>query len=404
MYLSREIEKVLKKAEHQTKVILLTGPRQVGKSTSIRHTFSEYTYITLDNENDLFLAKSDRALFFRDREFPLIIDEVQYAEELLRSTKKVVDEKDGKGLIFLTGSQTYELFSLASESLSGRVTILEMNTLSCREIYDCSYELPFVPSEDYFADRHVRMKPYTNIWAQIHRGFMPEMLDPERDWEWFYRDYVRTYIERDIRRIINIKDEIKFRKLLVSLAARSAEVLVYDSIARDVGVDIKTVQSWVSVIAASGLIKIIHPFHNNYIKRAIKAPKLFFMDTGLMCYLVGWKSAESAENGAMSGSIFETYVVSEIIKSFINAGRDTNSIFYYRDKDKKEIDLVIEQEDTLYPIEVKKGATIDRSWTSNFSVLNKISDHTIERGCVICRCDEKRNITEDAIAVPIDYI
>ena len=404
MYIMRHIEKVLKKAENQTKVILLTGPRQVGKSTAIKKTFPNFAYITLDNEDDLNLAINDRTLFFKDRKFPMIIDEVQYASELLRSVKRIVDERDDKGMIFLTGSQTYELLALSSETLSGRISILELLGLSCREIYKISFDQPFIPTDEYIHTRKKYVSPYKDLWKRIHRGAMPELLDKNRDWEWFYRDYIRTYMERDIRKIVNVKDEMKFRNFLVSLAARSGSLLIYEDIARDVGIDIKTAQHWTSVVAASGIIKIIHPYYNNAIKRAIKTPKIYFMDTGLLCYFVGWKTMESAENGAMSGAIFETFVVSEVIKSFINAGKDIENIYFYRDRDGREIDLVIDEDNTLYPIEIKKGATIDSKWSKGMSALNRITDHNVYRPCIICRCDEVRNVKDNIIAVPVEWI
>ena len=404
MYLHRHIEKILKKAEKQTKVILLTGARQVGKSTSIREIFQDYEYITLDDENELGLALTDRTLFFKDRNFPLIIDEVQYAKELMRAIKLVSDKSDKKGQIFIAGSQTYELLSTASESLAGRITILEMSSLSCREIFHVPFCDAMLPTEEYIEQRKKHMIPYTKLWERIHRGSMPELLDEERDWEWFYRDYIRTYIERDVRKIVNIKDEMKFRSFLVSIAARSGQLLIYQDVANDVGVDVKTVKNWLSVVAASGLIKMIHPYHNNAIKRAIKTPKLYFMDTGLLCYFVGWKTYQTAQNGAMAGNIFETFVVSEIIKSYINAGNSTDQIYYYRDKDKKEIDLLIEEENVLYPIEIKKGAAVSRDWIKNFSVLDKIKEKTVGNGAVICQVDKPIPITQSVTALPVEYI
>ena len=403
MYIERHIEKTLKKAERQTKVVLLTGARQVGKSTIIRKTFPDYEYITLDDDNELILARNDRTLFFKDRKYPIIIDEVQYEKELMRSIKHIVDESADKGRIFLTGSQTYELLSEASESLSGRISILEMSGLACREIYNTDFDDPFIPSSDYLNAREEELCPYNGIWNRIHRGSMPELMDPDRDWEWFYRDYIRTYIERDVRKVINIKDEIKFRSFLVSLAARTAQILVYDDIARDVGVDIKTVQSWISAIAASGLIKIIHPYHNNAIKRATKAPKIYFMDTGLVCYFVGWNTIQSARNGAMSGELFETFIVSEIMKSYMNAGKDLDKIYFYRDKEKREIDLLIEEGNTLYPIEIKKGAAIQKDWTKNFGALSGIKDHKVASETVICQIEKKMPITDSITAIPVEY-
>lgn len=404
MYKNRTIEAILQKAGTQTKVVLLTGARQVGKSTVIQHVFPEYEYCTLDDENELILAKNDRVLFFKDRHMPLIIDEVQYAPELFRTIKLHVDRNADKGQIYLTGSQRYELMSEAAESLAGRITIIEMSGLSMRELVDDDTKDAFIPTSEYLEMRQKIAAPVIDLWQIIHRGSMPEMQDEGRDWEWFYRDYVRTYIERDVRKIINIKDELKFRSFLISIAARSGQILVYEDVARDVGVDIKTIQSWLSVVSASGMIRIIRPYQNNAIKRAIKSPKLYFMDTGLLCYLVGWNTARSAKNGAMSGHIFETFAISEIIKSHMNAGKSLDKIYYYRDKEKNEIDLVIEDDNVLYPIEIKKAATLDAKWSKAFSPLNKVSDKKIADGTVICQVDRVIPINDNARAIPIFMI
>ena len=404
MYLHRAIEKTILKAEHQTKAVLITGARQVGKSTTIRELYPDYTYITLDDENYAGLARTDSTLFFRDIKYPVIIDEAQYAPELFRAIKRIADADNTKGRFFLTGSQSYELLSSASESLAGRISIVEMGGLSLRELFHINFTRPFVPDDSYIQERGEYIKPYPEIWSVIHRGSMPELLDPDRDWEWFYRDYVRTYLERDIRRIINIKDEIKFRNFLTCLAARSGELLVYQELANEVGIDIKTAQSWVSVIAASGLIRILHTYQNNIIKRAIKTPKLFFMDTGLLCYLTGWSNANVLRNGAMSGNIFETFVVSEILKSYGNAGSGTDGIYYYRDKDKKEIDLLIEKGNMIYPVEIKKSGSISKDWIKNFGVLDKISGKQVGRGAVICLAEKRLPINDKVDALPIEYI
>lgn len=404
MYLKRHIENILKKAEKQSKVVLLTGARQVGKTTSIKKLYKNYEYVTLDNENDLILANEDRNLFFRDRKFPIIIDEVQYAKELFKEIKYRVDKSPKKGQVFITGSQTYELLSSTAESLAGRVSILEMPSLSLRELFKVKLNTPFIPTENYIKEREKELKSYSNLWDKIHRGSMPEMLDTSRDWDWFYRDYIRTYIERDIRKIINIKDEIKFKKFLIAIAARSAQIVVFEEIAKEVGIDIKTVQSWLSVIASSGLVKIVNTYQSNLIKRIIKSPKLFFLDTGLLCHLVGWTTAETVKNGAMAGHIFENFVVSEILKSFLNYGKNLDNIFYYRDKDQKEIDLIIEDNNTIYPIEIKKSATIQKDWSKNFSVLSKITNKSIGKGYVVSLVEKPVTITSNVTAIPIEYI
>ena len=405
MYLHRSIENVLEKAIGQTKVVLVTGARQTGKTTVIQNTFSDYNYITLDDENMLRLAKTDPSLFFKDQEYPLIIDEVQYAEELFRTIKLIVDRNPQKGQVILTGSQTHKLMEAASSMLVGRMSILEMSSLSLRELFKVEYSKPFIPTERYIKERKNHLAKYDDLWKRIHRGSMPELLDENRDWEWFYRDYIRTYLERDIRKIINLKDELKFRSFLISLAARSGQIIVYEDIASDVGVDIKTVQNWLSIVETSGIVKLIHTYKNNAIKRMIKSPKLYFMDTGLMCYLVGWKTYEQAKNGAMSGNIFETFVVSEIIKSYFNAGMDIKDrLFYYRDKDKKEIDLLILEDGIIHPIEIKSAASVRKDMIRNFSVLGNKKEISVGRGAVICLSENIVPITESVDALPIEYI
>ena len=404
MYLKRHIEKTLKKAEKQSKVVLLTGARQIGKTTTIKKLYNKLQYVTLDDDNQLFLAKQDRNLFFKDKTFPIIIDEVQYAKELFKTIKLLADKSPKKGQIFITGSQTYELLSSATESLAGRVSILEMAGLSLREINKIRFNKAFIPNNQYFEERKKEIKCYPNLWKTIHRGSMPDLLDNKRDWDWFYRDYIKTYLERDVRKIIALKHELKFKKFLISIAARAAQVIVYEEIARDIGVDIKTVQNWLSVVTASGIVKLINTYQNNIIKRVIKSPKLFFLDTGLLCHLIGWLSPETAQNGAMAGHIFENFIVGEILKSFLNEGRSTDNIYYYRDKDKKEIDLIIEEDNVIYPVEIKKSATIQKDWIKNFSVLSKIKDKTVASGIVLCLSDTMLPIDENSWAVPIEYI
>ncbi len=404
MYLYRHMEMALRKAVKQSKVVLLTGARQVGKSTSIREIFPEFEYITLDDENDLRLAIEDKPLFFRDRRFPVVIDEIQYARGLMRTVKQIVDKSTQKGQVIMTGSQSYELLSEASESLAGRICVLKMSGLSCRELCAVDYHEPFLPTTEYRIERGKKIRPYDDLWGKIHRGMMPELLDPERDWEWYYRDYVRTYLERDVRRIINVRDEMKFRSFLVAAAGRSGQLLVYEDLAKDVGVDVHTIKSWLSVLAASGLVYIVHPYFNNHVKRMIKTPKIYMMDSGLLCYLLGWNSPETAKRGAMSGEIFESFVVSEILKSYMNAGHGTEKIYYYRDKEKREIDLVIEEGRRLYPIEIKKGATVSRDWIKNFSALERIPDCEIGEGAVICQAEKAVPISENVYALPIEYI
>ena len=405
MYIKRHAEKVIEKATKQTKTVLVSGARQVGKSTLIQNRFSNYEYITLDDDNELMLANNDPLLFFKDRDEKIVIDEVQYAKVLFKTIKLIVDKNSKKGQMILTGSQSYELLSLASKHLVGRVSIIELPSLSLREKYKLNFLKPFIPNIIYLKQRKEELVEYKNIWDDIHRGSMPELLDSKRNWNWFYRDYIKTYLERDVRDTISLKDELKFRQFLVSLAARTGQVVVYQDIANDIGVDIKTVQSWLSIVVASGIVKLIHTYKNNIIKRAVKSPKLFFMDTGLVCYLTGWGTPAQTKNGAMAGNIFETFVVSEIIKSYLNQGLDIEDwLFYYRDRDGKEIDLIINDNNDIYPIEIKMASTIKTDMIKNFSVLNDVKDINLKQGFVICQIDKETNITEDIKAIPINMI
>ena len=405
MYIKRHAEEVIKKATKQTKTVLVSGARQVGKSTLIQNRFSNYEYITLDDDNELLLANIDPLLFFKDRDAEIVIDEVQYAKGLFKTIKLLVDKNSKKGQMILTGSQSYELLSLVSKYLVGRVTIIELSSLSLREKYKLNFSKPFIPNRTYLKQRKEELVEYKNIWDDVHRGSMPELLDSKSDWNWFYRDYIKTYLERDVRDAISLKDELKFRQFLISLAARTGQVVVYQDIANDIGVDIKTVQSWLSIVTASGIVKLIHTHKNNIIKRAIKSPKLYFMDTGLVCYLTGWQTPTQAKSGAMAGNLFETFVVSEIIKSYLNQGIDIeDKLFYYRDKDKKEIDLIINDNNDVYPIEIKMASTIKMDMIKNFSVLNNVKDINVKQGFVICQIDKETNITEDIKAIPINMI
>lgn len=403
MYIQRAIENSIQRILKQYKVILLTGPRQVGKTTLLQKQYgTKYKYVNLDNINDLTLAKSDQQLFFQKFSMPLIIDEVQYAPELFRQIKYLIDQGDEKGKVILTGSQTYNLLHGTSESLAGRIAILSMPSLSLREITKSSKNAPYLPS---LADLEARENlSWNDIWKILQRGFMPTLQDETMEWELYYSNYVRTYIEKDIRQIVNIKDESSFYKFLVALAARTGQMLVLNELAAQVGVSAPTIKNWISLLETSGIIRLLMPYHNNFTKRLVKTPKVFFMDTGLVCFLLGWNTPQVLANGAMAGNIFETFVVSEIFKGYLNAGRDINNIFYYRDHDQKEIDLLIKDGDVLYPIEVKVSATPQKKMIGNFAVLNNLKEVKVGRGALICMCQEATFIDENNIALPVDCI
>ncbi len=403
-YYYRLMEETLDKYLRQFKVVLITGPRQVGKSTMLKNCLLDrYEYVTLDDINELDMAKNDPAQFLRNHPKPIIIDEVQYAPELFRQIKWEVDRSDACGQYCLTGSQTYELMKNVGESLSGRIGVIELSSMSFREMESVKFNIPFVPTNEYLEIRKQKLVKLNDVWETIHRGSMPALLDKSMDWTFFYGSYVKSYIERDVRDVLSIRNVSLFYKFLTAMAARTGELFIPNDIANSLGVSLPTVQAWTSVLEASGLIKIVQPYANNALKRATKTPKLYFMDTGLVCYLVGWNNKAVLMNGAMAGSVFETFVVSEIIKSYKNAGLNTSHIFFYRDREQKEIDLVIENGGTLYPIEIKKSAQPATAMAKNFPVLNNVQDRIVGQGCIICLSDSLCGVSESLTIIPVEY-
>ncbi|MCQ2973233.1 MAG: ATP-binding protein [Bacteroidales bacterium] len=404
-YLPRLIENTLLKYLKQFKVVLLTGARQVGKSTLLKHLLSDnYEYITLDDIIEYDLAKNDEVQFFQNHKTPLIIDEIQYSPNLFKRIKYLVDQQDTKGIYCLTGSQTYQLMKNVSESLAGRIGILELPPFSIRELQRINFNEPFLPTDSYFENRKSCLNTNIEIWEKIFRGSMPELINKDNDWHFFYNSYVKSYIQRDVKEIINIKNDNLFYKFLVALASRTGELLIPNDIARSIGISLQTVQAWISVLESSGLIYILKPYENNIFKRTIKTPKIYFLDTGLVCFLVGWTSPEVLKNGAMAGNIFETFVISEIYKSYKNIGIDVQNLYYYRDRDQKEIDLLIVKDNTIYPIEIKKSAQPSSTMAKNFPVLKDIPNMTMGQGCILCLAEKIVKYSEKLSIVPISYI
>ena len=391
--------------KNQFRVLLITGSRQVGKSTLLKEKLlPEYEYVTLDDFTELSLAQNDTALFFKNHPLPVIIDEVQRAPDLFLQIKLLADNSKEKGHIILTGSQSYRLLSKAADSLAGRVCIINMASLSLREKFNIDFNREFLPTADYIESRKKSIIPYDNLWNHIWRGSMPELADESIEWEPFYRSYIRTYLDRDVADLITTKNLVKFHNFMQCIAARVGELFNAESLARDVGVTNKTITEWTSILESSGVIKLLQPYEKNVSNRAIKTPKIYFMDTGLVCFLVGWTSSQVAMNGAMSGGLFENFVVSEIIKSYYNAGHETEKIYFYRDKDKREIDLIIEKDNTLYPIEIKKSARPGIEMAKHFPVLSKLAGISVGQGCIICQCDKSSYLSDDVVALPIEYI
>ena len=415
MYIERAIEKELSDRFFTSKAVAVTGARQVGKTTVTRHLFPEIRRINMKDSRLSNAAKEDPFSFLDGFGRPLFIDEVQAAPYLFNDIKVILDELGGKGNYLFSGSQKWELMKGLSESLAGSVSILEMATLSMREIFQVSYNLPFIPTEEYLREREKKLIKYKDVWQYIHNGFYPELYDDTpRRWEVFYRDYIATYMERDVYDILKIRDHTTFYRLLVSVAARTGSMLNYSNIADDIGVDSETVKSWIGVLENTGIVYILQPYYNSHLNRAIKTPKIYFRDTGLAAYLTNWMTKEQLRDGAMNGAFFETFVINEIIKSYINAGKDYSKyLYYYRGKDKKkkggesfenEIDFIIEDNDVLYPIEIKKNSAVKSDMAAAFPVLDKAIEKRRGPGTIICTSDYKLKLRENLLALPIEYI
>ncbi|MDD3927468.1 MAG: ATP-binding protein [bacterium] len=404
MYLSRTLEHFAGIATGQFPVLLVTGARQVGKTTLLRHISEDNrTYITLDDPLLLDLARRDPALFFQRFRPPLIIDEIQYAPELLPYIKMEADNSGRSGLFWLTGSQQFHLMKGVSESLAGRVAVVQLLGLSRRELIGQSQaSLPLTPTASEIAERvqsggHLDLR---ELYSLIWRGAFPAIaLDKARDWNLYYASYVQTYLQRDVRDLSKVGDEMAFLRFLRISAARTGQMLNLSELARDADIAVNTAKSWLSILQASGVAYLLEPYHNNISKRMVKSPKLYFLDTGLCAYLTGWSSPETLEAGAMSGAIFETWVVSELIKSYWHNGRQA-PLYYYRDKEKREIDVVILQNGTVYPLEIKKTASPTSADVRHFQVLEKLK-MPVGPGGVICLAQQSLPLSPSAVSIPV---
>lgn len=408
-YIERAITPVLKERVRSSKCVLVTGARQIGKSTLIKHEFSEYHRANFDDRLTRLQAKEEPKLFFLNHPYPLFIDEVQKENSILEEIKLIVDESDQRGLFILSGSQKLELMKGMSESLAGRVSVAELSGLSLREIHGIKFNRHFVPTDDYLKEREKEIKPYKDLWETIHKGSYPELYDVERDWQEYYSSYVSTYLERDINELI-ATDSITFTKFLTAVAARTGELLNYAHIAGEVGVSEPTVKNWISILERTGIVFLLQPYSASALNRAIKTPKLYFRDTGLACYLTRWLTADALKCSAVAGNMFETFMVSEILKSYTNAGKDYRfSIFYYRGKDKQEsgeneIDLIIEENGVLYPVEIKMSGNPKAIMGATNPVLDKIKEKSRGMGVILCLIDQKTYLRENLVALPIEYV
>ena len=401
MYINRKITAKLNYLSEHFPVVVVTGARQTGKTTLVKETFANATYVTLDYPRIREIAKTDPELFLQQYQTPLIIDEIQYAPELLSYIKIRVDGNHSPGQYFLTGSQMFRMMKNVSESLAGRVGLLSLYGLSRSEILGVE-EVPFVPSNNL---KKKSDETITSIFDAIIRGGMPQMIvDKELTPEVYFGEYMQTYIERDIHDLLEIKNELKFQRFISCIAVRTGQELNLSDIAKDVGVDSKTADSWLSLLVTSGLVFLLQPYSGNTIKRIVKRPKVYFMDTGLACYLSLWNNPRTLEQSAMAGAMFETYVISEIIKEYSNAGLDVRSrLAYYRDNNGKEIDLLILENGYIHPIEIKKSAEPGKDALKNFSVLSSLTE-SIGYGGVICLSPMLYPLNNENAIIPVGMI
>ena len=409
MYFHRHIEPVVERIAKRKPVIVLTGARQVGKSTMLKEIYQDISYITFNRPLVRESAKDNPSLFFEVNKPPIIVDEIQKAAELFDYIKDLVDEEKQKGQFYLTGSQSMKLMKNVSESLAGRAGVIKLLGLSMRELAGMEYREPFIPTIEHIdaIEKSTVGFDYDKIVACIHKGFYPELYETEsdlHDWVDFYSSYFQTYIEKDIMDVLRIQDESAFIKFMKAVASLSGEMLNLTTIAEICYKDVKTVRSWLSVLESSGLVYLLEPYSNNLNKRLIKTPKLYFLDTGFACWLLGWNTPDQLVNGAMWGHLFESFVFGEILKSYYNDGIVKPPLFYYRDKDKNEIDLVIADGDTLYPIEIKTASDPAKSMISAFRCLHTIPGKKVGTGAVVCLAKERLPLNEKVWILPVHLL
>lgn len=407
MYIKRHAEKIVRELSKMFGAVLVAGPRQVGKTTMLAKVSDGMNYATLDDPILRASAEEQSGTFFKDNPPPVFVDEIQKAPMLFEQIKLILDRERKKGQFFMCGSQQFKMMKGVSESLAGRIGLVNLLGFSQRETHGIELDIPFLPTDEFFNERKKQLAdiPYEAVWNVIHRGAMPELHDnPDFNWQMFYGAYVRTYIERDVRELSEIGDTVKFTKFMVAAAASTGQLLNIASLARDVGVSQPTADRWLSILVASNIVYLLQPYSNNITKRAVKTPKLYFLDTGLAAYLTRWNTPDVLKNGAMAGAFFESFVVSEIVKSYYNQGILELPLYFYRDKDMNEIDLLIEENGTLYPLEIKKHADPQKKDMDAFALLDKIPGIRRGSGGVICLYDNLITLSGNDRVIPIQYL
>ena len=404
-YIRRHMESRILELSKSYSAILLTGPRQAGKTTMLRSLAENENlgrkYVTLDDLAERDMAKNDPVLFLQLHKPPVLIDEVQYAPELFTYIKIHIDENHNPGDFWLTGSQVFRLMRGVQESLAGRVALLHLSPLSQREIIGAPC-VPFKTDFDRLLTEQSQIQPVTTpeLFARLWRGSMPGLISGQTpDRNIFYSSYLSTYVERDVRDLSGSVDALKFNRFVTAVAARCSQLLNYNALAEDADIDMPTAKAWVNILETLGIIFLLYPYSNNVLKRTIKTPKVYFYDTGLVCYLTRWSSPEVAESGAMNGALLENFTVSEIMKSYQNAGLEPY-LYFYRDRDAKEIDVVLEGDGKLCPLEIKKTAAPDKRLTRVFSVIDK-SPLQLGTGAILCMADHFSALDRENLIVPI---
>lgn len=410
-FYERHAEKTIERLTKSFPSVLVTGARQTGKTTLLKQimTTDSDSYITFDDPMEESSAKNDPKTFIELHPSPYTFDEVQYVPDLFRYLKIEIDKKRQNGMYFLTGSQQFTLLEKATETLSGRIGIVQLYPLSAREIRRDAFFENFIPSKDYILERNKALSKTNysvqDTWKRIYLGGYPEVVKGTVLPKDFYPSYIKTYIERDIRKLTQVADESQFVQFITVVASRTSQLVNYADMAKDCGISEVTAKKWLSLLVTSGLVYLLKPYSVNIEKRVVKTPKLYFMDTGLAAYLTRWTNSEVMQTGAMAGAFFETYAVSEIIKSFANNGEEP-PIYFYRDKDKVEIDLLIEENNILYPVEIKKTASPNAEDAKNLYITSRIKNVQIGQNIILCNTDKVVSIQKgdvNALAVPVEF-
>ena len=402
-YIKRDIEEKILSLSKEYSCILVTGPRQVGKTTVLRQLMTDdREYVTLDDLDERSLAKRDPAMFLQIHSTPIMIDEVQYAPELFSYVKMEIDKGAAPGTYWLTGSQAFKLMELAQESLAGRVAILHMSSLSQHEIYGSGKCMPFTLELGALKEREKTNAPadIAEIYDRIWKGSMPGLASGKfSDRDVFYSSYLQTYIDRDVKEQVQLADPLLFRDFVRAAACRAGQMLNVHDIAQDVGVSDDTAKRWLQVLEKSDVIFFLRPYSNNLLKRTVKTPKMYFFDTGLVAYLTRYSSPEILANGAINGAILENFVVAELLKSYHNNAKEC-LLWYYRDSNSNEIDMVIESDGMLHPLEIKRSVNPGSELISAFSHLDKAS---VPRGngAILCMRPKLSAINSENYIVPI---